>query len=98
MKAIITKYVPPTNYRGSKVKASEERQSVTLDWSSELNSDENHQAAAKALCAKMNWHGRLVMGGMEKFNVHCFVESWTESTEERSVQRGKHRTVDTYTV
>ena len=51
---IITRYLGPTNYRGSRVVATHKRDSetvwrVTLSWDHVLNSTENHQAAAVAL-------------------------------------------------
>lgn len=73
MKAIKTTYLGPTNVRGSRVKASDcDRNSIILSWDNALDSDENHKAAAKALCDKMNWQGELVMGSFPKCNVHVF--------------------------
>lgn len=63
--AIITKYIGPTNYRGSRVKASASAGSVTLEWDNALNSDGNHAAAAQALCDKYGWTGEYAMGGTE---------------------------------
>lgn len=63
--AITTKYIGPTNYRGSRVKASASAGSVTLDWDSAMNLDGNHAAAAQALCDKYGWTGEYVMGGTE---------------------------------
>lgn len=49
---ILTKYLGPTNTRGSRVKAtSGSGVSVVLPWDHELDSDQNHAAAAMALCA-----------------------------------------------
>jgi hypothetical protein len=73
MKAIKTLYLGPTNYKGSRIKATDQdRNHITLNWDHELNADENHKAAAKALCEKMNWQGELIMGGFPKYNVHVF--------------------------
>jgi hypothetical protein len=75
MKAIFTKYIGPTNSRGSRVKAYDgDQNSVTLSWDDSLDSDDNHRAAAKALCSKMNWNGRMIMGGHKDVNVHVFCE------------------------
>jgi hypothetical protein len=52
MQAITTKYFGPGNVRGSRIKASCERGSLTVGWNHALNSTENHIAAAKALLAK----------------------------------------------
>jgi len=63
MKAIWTKYIGPTNFRGSRVKASAEGVSVTVGYDDGLNRDDAHDRAALALCAKMGWPGGLVRGG-----------------------------------
>ena len=55
MQAIITKYIGPTNTRGSRCKASAEAGSITVEWDDALNSEENHAAAARALVAKLGW-------------------------------------------
>ena len=47
---IRTKYLGPTNHRGSRIKAeSLTGKSVTVQWDCGLNIDRNHQAAATAL-------------------------------------------------
>ncbi len=61
--AIITKYLGPTNVRGSRVKAVAEAGSITLSWDHALNSDENHALAAQTLADKYKWKGRWFMGG-----------------------------------
>lgn len=75
MKAITTKFFGPTNFRGSRVKASDgDGQQITLGWEHALSSEENHDRAALALCAKMNWPGKLVRGWIKKGYVYCFIE------------------------
>lgn len=54
MQAIITKYIPPTNTRGSRIKATCERGSLTVTWDDELDPSENHRAVCDALCAKFD--------------------------------------------
>lgn len=51
MQAIITKYLPCTNHRGSRIKASCDRGSITIDWPHE-GPEESHVAAAQALVDK----------------------------------------------
>lgn len=61
MKAIITKYLGPTTYRGSRVKATDEDgNSITVSWRCEFDTDANHDRAVIALCEKMGWHGELI--------------------------------------
>lgn len=50
MQAIQTKYLPATNYRGSRVKAGCDRRAVTFTWDHELDVEANHVAAAQFLC------------------------------------------------
>lgn len=78
MKAITTKYFGPGNVRGSKIIASDgDHNRIQLSWDDSKDSDENHKAAAQALCRKLNWKGRLSMGWLKDRAVHTFIESWT---------------------
>lgn len=61
--AITTRYIGPTNVRGSRVKATAEAGSVTLHWDDSLNSDNNHKAAALELATKFGWKGNWYGGG-----------------------------------
>lgn len=75
MKAIITKYLPATNYRSSRIKAQEpDGKFIIIPWNHELNTEQNHHQAAKSLCEKMNWRGGnfLIQGSCKEFNVHVF--------------------------
>ncbi len=87
MQAIETKYIGPSNYRGSRIKATCERGSITISYDDALNSDDAHIAAADALVAKFvkedekrygtnrnPWSAKRIMGGLKKTNVHVFVD------------------------
>ena len=79
MKAISTKYLPATNYLGSRIKATAEGgNSITLSYDDALNSDQMHLKAAIALRDKMNWKdgGKLIGGGTETGYVFVFSNSW----------------------
>lgn len=52
MQAIITKYVPPTNTKPSRIKAVCERGSITSSWDHGLGVAENHFAVADLLVSK----------------------------------------------
>lgn len=52
MQAIETKFLPPTNFRGPRIKASCQRGSATFDWINNLSTEENHRAAANMLCQR----------------------------------------------
>jgi hypothetical protein len=63
--SIVTYFIGPTNYRGSRIKAKASGgSSVTLDWDHAMNPAGNHRAAAKALADKLEWSGEFVAGGM----------------------------------
>jgi hypothetical protein len=65
MQAIVTKYIGPSNVKGSRVKATASAGSVTLHWDDSLNSDQNHCAAARALAVKFGWdYGTYHVGWM----------------------------------
>ena len=55
MQAITTKYIGPTNYRGSRVKATCQAGSLTLGWDDALGVEPNHDRAAIALVRKLGW-------------------------------------------
>lgn len=62
--AIFTQYLPPTNTKGARIKASAEAGTLTVPWKSTMNVTENHQAAAKAFVEKWGWTGVWVGGGL----------------------------------
>jgi len=62
MQAVTTKYLGPTNTRGSRVKATCQAGSVTIGWDDALNSDQNHNAAALTLIEKWGWCGKWLEG------------------------------------
>lgn len=73
MKAIKTTYHGPTNFRGSRIKATDEDgNSVYIPYPHELNSTEGHRKAAHALMEKMGWSGEVVTGSLKKCYVHVF--------------------------
>lgn len=53
--AIVTKYLGPTNFRGSRVRATASAGSVTVPWDSSKDAEDNHYAAALALALKFEW-------------------------------------------
>ena len=76
MKAIKTKFHGPTNYNSARVSANDEDGNrIILSWDHALDTKENHRAAAKALCKKMNWDGGLITGSLRDCYVHVFKNS-----------------------
>jgi hypothetical protein len=54
--SIITKYMGPTNFRGSRIKAtSTGGHSKTVSYQYELSADDNHRRAARELILLLNW-------------------------------------------
>ena len=56
---ITTKFLGPTNYKGSRVSASHKRDNETtyraiVDWRHDCDTEQNHQRAAQALLNKLN--------------------------------------------
>ena len=73
MKAIITKYLGATNTKGSRIKASDGgRNSVTIPYPHELDSEDAHRKAAEALRDKMGWKGKLIAGWVKNDCVFVF--------------------------
>jgi len=52
MQAIITKFLPATNHRGPRVKASCERGSQTVAWDHAFDTESNHRLAASQLLGR----------------------------------------------
>lgn len=61
--AIVTKYLGPTNHRGSRVKATCEAGSVTVAWDDALDVADNHAKAVRALLIKLDWDRSFIGGG-----------------------------------
>ena len=75
MKAIKTKYLPATDRRGSRIKASDsDGNSITVSYDSRWDSYRNHELAALDLCIKMKWSGRLIGGEFKNDMYWVFVE------------------------
>lgn len=67
-RSITTKYMGPTNTRGSKIKATASSgKSLTVSYDYELDASGNHDEAAKALARKLGWgscrYAREARGG-----------------------------------
>jgi len=59
---IETRYLGPTNTKGSRIKASAWAGSVTVPYNHALNTEDNHRAAAMALAAKCAKHAEQYGG------------------------------------
>jgi hypothetical protein len=65
MQAIQTKYIGPSNVRGTRYKATCAAGSVTVGIDYRVGFEENHKLAAMALCSKLNWDGVRVGGTLK---------------------------------
>lgn len=68
MKAILTKIIPCTNTKPTRIKAyTEGGNAITLSWSlceeQGIDNGHAHLFAAKALCRKMGWGENIIRGG-----------------------------------
>lgn len=73
MQAIVTRWLAPTNYRPSRIKASAAAGSLTVPWDHSIGVDGNHLAAARALAERQGWAGRWIGGGMPSGDGDVFV-------------------------
>jgi hypothetical protein len=73
MQAITTKYLGPTNVRGSRVKATCHAKSIILTWDDALNASDNHTKAAQTLAEQMGWDGQWYGGGCPDGKTDAFV-------------------------
>jgi len=64
MQAIITKFLGPTNTKGSRIKATSWDASVTVTYNYALDSLNNHRAAADAVCASMGDEWKIVASAL----------------------------------
>lgn len=72
MQAITTKYLGATNFRGSRIKATAESGSITVDYPHEFSGVNAHAVAALALMVKLGWTGDLIGGGTKDGYVFVF--------------------------
>jgi hypothetical protein len=74
--AITTKFIGPTDTKGSRVKAtSASGHSILLAWKYEEGVEGNHKLAAMALASKLGWNGRWFVGGMaDRFGGNVYVQ------------------------
>ena len=74
--AIETKYLPATNTKGARIKATSWAGSITLPYDYSLNNDQMHAKAAMALVKKLEWGGTWLQGGNASATGYVFVEDW----------------------
>lgn len=74
MQAIQTKYLPVTNTKGSRIKATCAAKSITVGWDYGLNIEDNHTQAAMLLVFELGWNVELKSGQLKDGSfVHVIV-------------------------
>ncbi len=77
MKTISVKYLGATNVRGSRLKASDGDNSITIGYPhgvGGMGADlDTYAVAAKALCAKLGWTGKMAAGHTKDGAVFVFI-------------------------
>jgi hypothetical protein len=73
--AILTRYLGPTNTKGSRVRATAQAGSVTIAWNDEADTDANHRIAAEFLASMYGWlrKNRLEGGALPDGKSYAFV-------------------------
>ena len=82
MQAIETKYVPATNTRGSRIKATAGGMSAVVSYDHSLSDVDVHFEAVKGLVKKhdLEWDiSKMVYGGTDKGYTFCFPYSTIEA-------------------
>lgn len=79
--AIVTRYMGPTNFRGSRVKARASAGSIINHWDHADNIDGNHCRAAKSLAAEYGRSGYWAGGGLPTDNGYVFVWAGDKADE-----------------
>jgi hypothetical protein len=74
-KTIAVEYLPPTNTKGSRLKAFDNNgNSITIGYPFEYSGIQAARVAAEKLMNKMNWKGTLVEGSLEEVYVFIIIE------------------------
>jgi len=81
MQAIVAKFLPATNTKGSRIKATAEAGSVTIGYPHELGQGQPaHRAAAQALADKFKWPHKYLGAALPNNAGYVFVpvHVWSE--------------------
>lgn len=66
MQCITTRYLPPTNNRGARIKAECSAKSIVIPYPYEYEQDQAHRYAAIVLQTQLNWHNLQLVTGTDK--------------------------------
>jgi len=76
MRCITTKYLGPTNTKGTRVKASGYNSHTTVSWDYSRSTYHNHERAARTLALLNGWmdeHTVLLGGALPNSDGHAFL-------------------------
>ena len=74
LQSIETYYIPASNTKPTRIAAvSATGRKVVISQPMDTEGVDSHLAAARALCAKMDWHGTLIAGGTKRGYVFSFL-------------------------
>lgn len=88
MKAILTKYVGPTNTRGSRIVVTDGDTRMLVNYDDGKRSEETHADAVVAFCERLGWSGELIQGGLKNGYVHVFTGRGARSEFTRVKEAG----------
>ena len=88
MQAIKTRYCGPTETKCSRIRASCEGGSLYVSYDHALYPEENHYAAATALCNKLGWVAASFFGGHLASGQWAFVPVFPYDLEQRQKEVG----------
>ena len=73
--AIITKYIAPTNTKGTRISVKASAGRKFYDWDHNRDTDNNHEHAARLFAGSLGWtqYFDLVGGSLPDNSGYCFV-------------------------
>jgi len=87
MKAVMTRFIPASNVRGARIKASAEGvKSLTISYPHEMNAEQGHRLAAEKLATRQGWKGDFC-GGMLPGGDWAFTFSETKEARKNPKSR-----------
>lgn len=89
MQAIVTKFLGPTDFKGSRIKAMCQAGSITISRECADSIDNAHRAAASALIAKLGWHGTWAGGHSASGSGMVFVPLTFDRNRKATVSAGR---------
>ncbi len=61
--AIVTKYIGPTNLKGTRIRVKCQAKSVLIPWNHALGIEDNHTLAAQTVAESLGWLEKRALAG-----------------------------------